>query len=121
VNHEVFAILPGAVGARSGATGLGTVSRLFTAVKECADVRSDFEHDAAAVSSVAAVGPSFRHVLLAPEADTTITAVTGDDVDTCEIDEHGQTIAVARALLAERTALRSPPARTISISRISRS
>ena len=51
------------------------------------DVAVDDEPDAAAVTTVAAVGPALGHVRLAPEADGARAAVTTLDVKTALVDE----------------------------------
>ncbi len=48
------------------------------------------ENHAAAVAAVAAIGSAERDVLFAAEADATVSAVAGIDLDFDAIDEHGE-------------------------------
>src|SRR5262249_43531926 len=88
LDHEVLAILPGAVVARARAPRRRTVTRRFAAVKERAHVRIHHQRDASPVATIAAVGPPLRHVLLAPEAHAAVAALPGDDVDAGVVDQH---------------------------------
>ena len=55
------------------------------------------EHDVAAAPPVAARGPAARHVLLTPERDGAVAAVSGDHANGALVDEpHGEGVVGRR-------------------------
>jgi len=76
------------------ATGLAAL-RLEPAAtlkaRQVAEIRIGYENDISAGTSVAAVGPALRHVLLAPEAHRAVPAAPGLDPDARAIVEHSPT------------------------------
>ena len=70
-----------------GAT-LGVVVAPVVKIEESRQRGSGLEPDAAAVTPVAAVGATIRHVLLAAEADAAGASVATFDEDIDLVDEH---------------------------------
>ncbi len=89
---------------------------------EAGDVAVGTNDDVAAVAAVAAVRPTARNVRLPPEAEASVSAVTGFAVKRDLVDEHGFPAIVYRLLTAmgTRRAWKTPcgPAHTEKSSRM---
>src|SRR5205085_10533951 len=71
---------------RLTAAGLERLARAER--REVAEIRVGDEHDVAAGAPVTAVGPPFRHVLLAPEVQAAVAAATRLNADAGAVMEH---------------------------------
>jgi hypothetical protein len=74
------------------AAGWGAEVALTLEMGEGSDVGVAFEDDVAASATVAAIGASVGHELLAAEADDAVAAVAGASLDFNVVD-HGSIIA----------------------------
>jgi hypothetical protein len=76
------------VGAFPVATAVSNESTLALEEGEIAEIGISDEYDIATVASVAAVGPTLRHVLLAPEAERSVAAAAPLNLDPGPVVEH---------------------------------
>jgi len=74
--------------AAAGAALAGLEPQARAKARKVAQVRGCHEHDVAAGTTVAAVGPALGHVLLAPEAERPVAAPPGLHVDAGPVVEH---------------------------------
>ena len=67
---------------------LGLLLRLEAEVGQGVHAAGGFQHDTAAVATVAPGRTSFRNELLAAERDAAVSALAGADFDLCFVDKH---------------------------------
>src|SRR5512134_2082926 len=87
-NHQVLGAATVTIRATSVFAATGSPSFAMCQGCQAVDSRLGHHDDAAAVASVAAVGPAARHVLLTAEAHATVPAAAGLDFDGDAINEH---------------------------------
>jgi hypothetical protein len=75
-------------GAPAGLTAARLERRLCPEGGEVAESRIRDQHDVAAAAAVPAVRATLRDVLLPPEAQASIAAAPGEDMDACVVCEH---------------------------------
>jgi hypothetical protein len=76
------------VGAFPVAPAVGNEATLALEEGEIPEIWVSNQHDIATVSTVAAVGASLRHVLLAPEAERSVAAAAPLNLDPGPVVEH---------------------------------
>jgi hypothetical protein len=77
------------VGAFPVAAAVRNEATLALEEGEIAEIGVGDEYNIASVTSVAAVGPTLRHVLLAPEAEGSVAAAAPLNLDPGPVVEHG--------------------------------
>src|SRR5205085_1923410 len=90
--HRVVAVRAVRERAASGTAAAGAELLVWLQTGEVATPRVCLEHDVAARSTVAAVRPALRDVLLAPEMDRPVAAATGDHCQSGTVMEHRYTV-----------------------------
>src|SRR5690606_15482855 len=83
----IFAVSPAAVAALTGAAVLRRPVVMAGEIDKCGHLGIGQQIHAAAVAAVAAVGPAFGDIFLAPKADTAVAAATGSNADNCFVNK----------------------------------
>lgn len=89
LEHDIFAVPAGTVGAFAVTAPLCLVLRVIAKMDQSVVALAGLKHHVATATAVASGGSTARHKLFPTKGHAAIAAIAGLDLDSCLIDKHG--------------------------------